>query len=105
MGNVRENSMLHDVLPSLQTFLSTHCTDILQLPILEIIYSHYIGDGLHDVFVLENLQSAGFAAFNTGDLDESHLKSCLECLAQLHGTGLAFKQNLGGGDEVLKQFP
>merc|ERR1719277_1965645 len=40
------------------------------------------------------------------DFDEDHLKSLLECLAQLHGTGLAYKRKVGGSHHKLKEeFP
>ncbi len=32
-------------------------------------------------------------------------RSTLETLAQLHGTGLAFKKSVGGNKEILKLFP
>ena len=80
-------------------------SDVLRLPIPEIIYSRYTGDQLTDVFVLENLLAAGFQPYKDGDLGEENLKSCLECLAQLHGTGMAFKIKIGGTEEVMKRFP
>jgi len=40
-----------------------------------------------------------------GDLVEENLKSCLECLAQLHGTGIAYKLHLGGKEKLLAKFP
>ena len=111
--------MLGQVLPQLQTFIEENCTgggggggreggrdreqyftdklrylDILRLPIPEIIYSRYTGDETTDVFVMENLLSAGFEPYKEGNLVEENLKSCLECLAQLHGTGLAYKASL-----------
>ena len=57
----------------------------------QVVYSHYTGDEVHDVFVLANLVADGFSPYQEGDLAEENLKSCLECLAQLHGTGLAYK--------------
>ena len=51
--------MLGKVLPSLQQFIEEHCTDILSLPIPEIIYSRYCGDELTDAFILENLVAEG----------------------------------------------
>ena len=78
---------------------------MLRLPIPEIIYTRYTGDQLTDVFVLENLLAAGFEPFKEGDLGEEKLKSSLECLAQLHGTGIAFKINIGGTEEIMKRFP
>jgi len=103
--NVRENSMLGQVLPKLQHFIDENCTDILSLPIPEIIYSHYSGDEIHDAFILQNLTAEGFSPFKEGDLKEENLKSCLECLAQLHGTGIAYKLFLGGKKELLEEFP
>ena len=79
--------------------------DVLRLPIPEILYSHYTGDEVSDVFVLENLVAADFQAYRDGDLTQETLKSCLECLAQLHGTGLAYKLHVGGTDKILQQFP
>jgi len=103
--NVREECMLTRVLPQLQTFIQQHCTDVLRLPIPEVVYSHYTGDEVHDVFVLANLVADGFSPYQEGDLAEENLKSCLECLAQLHGTGLAYKHEVGGVQAVLARFP
>lgn len=36
---------------------------------------------------------------------QDYLRSTLETLAQLHGTGLAYKQHLGGNQAVLDRFP
>ena len=49
--------------------------------------------------------NTGFSPFKDGDLKEENLKSCLECLAQLHGTGIAYKLFLGGKKELLEEFP
>jgi hypothetical protein len=38
-------------------------------------------------------------------LRNSWCRSTLETLAQLHGTGLAFKKSVGGHKEILKLFP
>merc|ERR1719430_1773681 len=104
--NTREFAMLSDVLPKLQTYIVDHCTDILSLPTPEILYCNYSGDEKHDAFVMENLVGSGFVPYGgEGDLTEDKLKSCLECLAQLHGTGMAFKLHQGGVDEVLALFP
>ena len=79
---------------------------MLRLPIPEIIYSAYSDDPATDVFVLENLLSSGYESYKEGDLeDETLLKSCLECLAQLHGTGVAYKLHLGGADKIMEKFP
>jgi len=104
--NTREFAMLSVVLPRLQAFIVEKCTDILSLPIPEVLYCHYSGDEIHDAFVLENLVASGFVPYRgEGDLREDQLKSCLECLAQLHGTGMAFKLQQGGVDQVLAEFP
>ena len=79
--------------------------DVLRLPIPEIIYSNYTGDEVEDVFVLENLMAADFNSYKDGDLQEETLKSCLECLAQLHGTGLAYKLHVGGSSKIMEKFP
>ena len=34
-----------------------------------------------------------------------HMKSVLECLSQLHGTGFAFKKHSGGKQKILETFP
>ena len=58
----------------------------------EVHHCFYDGQGSHDVFVLGNLLAEDYVDFDdTKDYDEDHLKSLLECLAQLHGTGLAYK--------------
>eukprot|EP00096_Caligus_rogercresseyi_P007282 TRINITY_DN250_c0_g4_i1.p1 TRINITY_DN250_c0_g4~~TRINITY_DN250_c0_g4_i1.p1 ORF type:complete len:526 (-),score=116.81 TRINITY_DN250_c0_g4_i1:519-2096(-) len=105
--NVRELCMLKDVLPKLQGFVDKNCIDIIQLPFPEVIHCHYDGKGSEDVFVQGNLLSNGFENLNESkDLNEEHLFSCLDCLSQLHGTGLAFKNSVGGqrGD-FLRECP
>ena len=78
----------------------------MRLPIPEIIHSAYSDDPATDVFVLENLLSSGYESYKEGDLeDETLLKSCLECLAQLHGTGIAYKLHLGGAEKIMEKFP
>ena len=45
-----------------------------------------------DVFVLENLLESGFENYeNKTSNDDSHMRAVLECLSQLHGTGIAYK--------------
>ena len=34
-----------------------------------------------------------------------HMKSVLECLSQLHGTGFAYKKSAGGKQRLLQEFP
>ena len=36
---------------------------------------------------------------------KDYLRACLETLAQLHGTGLCYKNSIGGNAGVLKTFP
>uniref|UniRef100_A0A0K2T6X4 CHK kinase-like domain-containing protein n=1 Tax=Lepeophtheirus salmonis TaxID=72036 RepID=A0A0K2T6X4_LEPSM len=106
--NVRELVMLKEVLPKLQCFVDKNCIDIIQLPFPEVIHAYYDGKGISDVFVLGNLLSDGFENLNEKqDLNEEHLYSCLDCLSQLHGTGMSFKQTLGSGTrkDFLREFP
>jgi hypothetical protein len=84
--------MLTSVLPQLQVYLDKECTGFFRLPMPEVIHCYYDGKGTYDVFVLENLLAQDYENFDeTKDFDEDHMKSVLECLAQLHGTGLAYK--------------
>ena len=54
----------------------------------DVHHCFYDGKGTHDVFVLGNLLAEEYENFDEKkDFDEDHLKSLLECLAQLHGTG------------------
>ena len=53
---------------------------------------------------------AGFVTCQTEDLQrgrggQDYLKSTLETLAQLHGTGLHYKRAQGGREGVLERFP
>ena len=34
-----------------------------------------------------------------------HMKSVLECLSQLHGTGFAYKKSSGGKQKLQEEFP
>ena len=115
--NTREFSMLSEVLPKLQTYIVDHCTgcarillrscvcisipvflsffysDILSLPIPEILYCHYSGDEValvqfsgssysktfqkHDAFVMENLVASGEKPFK-GKLFHKILQNMLD---------------------------
>ena len=127
--------MLTTVLPQMQEYLDTECEGFFRLPMPEVIYCYYDGKGeilksftfawiwelelklivpnfflylgTHDVFVLGNLLADEYANFDEKkDFDDDHLKSLLECLAQLHGTGLAYKHKVGGSHHQLKEeFP
>ena len=56
---------------------------------------------LEDVFVLENLLESGFENYDgKTSLDESHMNAVLECLTQLHGTGMAYKLFSSSEDET-----
>ena len=45
-----------------------------------------------DIFILENLLESGYENYDgANSLNESHMMAVLECLSQLHGTGMAYK--------------
>ena len=68
----------------------------------DVYHCFYDGKGTHDVFVLGNLLAEDYENFDeTKDFDEDHLKSLLECLAQLHGTG----KNYLIGNSVSSTLP
>ncbi|CAM6053922.1 unnamed protein product [Sphagnum tenellum] len=104
--NIREATMLREVLPQLQSFLDEKCDGFFRLPMPKLVYCHYDGSGESDVFVLENLLEEGFYNFN-GErcLNEPHMKAVLDCLAYLHGTGLAYKRHSGGLEGLQREFP
>lgn len=101
--NERELTMLVDVLPKLQTFLDERCDGFFKLPMPEVVHVSYNKKGHEfqpsivdteyvDVFVLENLLESGFENYeNKTSNDDSHMRAVLECLSQLHGTGIAYK--------------
>ena len=90
--NIRELVMLTKVLPQMQNYLDEECQGFFRLPMPEVIHCYYDGKGTDDVFVFGNLLAEDYENFDDSkDFDEEHLKSLLECLAQLHGTGLAYK--------------
>ena len=79
------------------------CDGFFKLPMPEIVHASYNAKGhtfrpaitkgdYEDVFVLENLLESGYENFDASScLSESHMKAVLECLCQLHGTGMAYK--------------
>ena len=88
--------MLTKVLPQLQEYLDAECEGFFRLPMPEVHHCFYNGNGSHDVFMLGNLLAEEYENFDEKkDFDEDHLNSLLECLAQLHGTGLAYKKKAG----------
>merc|ERR1711892_860325 len=108
--NVREYEMFTNVLPELQKYLEETCDGFFCMGVPEVIYCYYSGDEVHDAFIIENLVDSGFVTCTTKDLHvdnsgKDYIKSTLETLSQLHGTGLHFKKSLGGNKGVLEQFP
>ena len=88
------------------------CDGFFKLPMPEVIHASYNKKGykfhpnvvnaeLEDVFVLENLLESGFENYDgKTSLDESHMNAVLECLTQLHGTGMAYKLFSTANDEA-----
>merc|ERR1712106_935303 len=108
--NVREYEMFTNVLPELQKYLEETCDGFFCMGVPEVIYCYYSGDEVHDAFIIENLVETGFLTCTTKDLHvdnngKDYLKSTLETLSQLHGTGLHFKKSLDGNKGVLDRFP
>eukprot|EP00095_Tigriopus_kingsejongensis_P006899 maker-scaffold126_size328755-snap-gene-0.10 protein:Tk06899 transcript:maker-scaffold126_size328755-snap-gene-0.10-mRNA-1 annotation:"AGAP001552-PA" len=104
--NEREKTMFQEVLPKLRKFLDDKCEGFFRLPMPELLHCHYDGRGEEDVFVMNNLLAESYYNFNTGKcLDEDHLKAVLDGLSYLHGTGLAFKQSVGGLPAVQEAIP
>merc|ERR1711892_637776 len=108
--NVREYEMFTNVLPELQKYLDENNDGFFCMGVPEVIYCYYSGDEVHDAFIIENLVDSGFVTCTTKDLHvdnsgKDYIKSTLETLSQLRGTGLHFKKSLGGNQGVLEQFP
>merc|ERR1711892_1594243 len=108
--NVREYEMFTNVLPELQKYLDENNDGFFCMGVPEVIYCYYSGDEVHDAFIIENLVDSGFVTCTTKDLHvdnsgKDYIKSTLETLSQLHGTGLHFKKSLGGNKGVLEHFP
>ena len=102
--NVREQIMLTKVLPQMQAYLDQECEGFFRMPMPDVHHVFYDGKGTHDVFVLGNLLADEYENFDESkDFDEDHLKSLLECLTQLHGTGLAYKVSFAS--RKLRNFP
>ena len=73
----------------------------------EIIHVSY-NEADDDVFVMENLLADSYVNYDgENSLDMDHMKSVLECLGQLHGTGIGLQEIVGNGEKnLLKQeFP
>merc|ERR1711892_1010703 len=108
--NVREYEMFTNVLPELQKYLDENNDGFFCMGVPEVIYCYYSGDEVHDAFIIENLVDSGFVTCTTKDLHvdnsgKDYIKSTLETLSQLHGTGLHFKKSLDGNKGVLERFP
>jgi len=103
----RELVMYNTIFPRLQVYLSeTLDEDIkVDLPIPIIYFSSFLGDGVHDCLVTENLCSSRYFQVDNDTTKLAYMRAAMKSLANIHGITFSFMKSLGGKQELLKMFP
>merc|ERR1719481_1172923 len=103
----RELVMYNTIFPRLQVFLSeTLDEDVkVDLPIPIIFFSSFLGDGVHDCLVTENLCASRYFQVDRDTTKLAYMRAAMTSLAYVHGINFSFMKSLGGKQQLLAEFP
>jgi len=102
----RELVMYNTIFPRLQVFLcQLDEEEPVDLPIPIIYFSSFLGDGVHDCLVTENLCSSGFIQVDNDTTKLAYMRAAMTSLANIHGITFSFMKSLGGKEKLLAEFP
>jgi len=103
----RELVMYNTIFPRLQVYLSETLYEEIKvdLPIPIIYFSSFLGDGIHDCLVTENLCSSRYFQVDRDTTKLAYMRAAMNSLANIHGITYSFMKSLGGKQELLKEFP
>ena len=76
----------------------------VQLPIPTIYFSSFMGDGVNDCLVIENLCSDSHFQVDKGTTKLAYMRAALSSLASIHGITFSFMKSIGGREALLDQF-
>merc|ERR1711970_829861 len=99
--------MYNTIFPKLQVFLSEKLyeDEEVDLPIPIIYYSSFLGDGVHDCLVTENLCANRYFQVDKDTTKLAYMRAAMNSLASVHGLTFSFMKTLGGRQNLLQQFP
>jgi len=103
----RELVMYNTIFPRLQLFLSETLYEEVQvdIPIPIIYFSSFLGDGIHDCLVTENLCASRYFQVDRDTTKLAYMRAAMISLANVHGITFSFMKSLGGKEALLKEFP
>lgn len=103
----RELVMYNTIFPRLQVFLSEKLfeDDPVDIPIPIIYYSSFLGDGVHDCLVTENLCANRYFQVDKDTTKLAYMRAAMTSLAYVHGINFSFMKSLGGKQQLLAEFP
>jgi len=102
----RELVMYNTIFPRLQVFLSNLDEDEpADLPIPIIYFSSFLGDGVHDCLVTENLCQNGYFQAHNDTTKLAYMRAAMSSLANVHGITFSFMKSLGGKEQLMAEFP
>jgi len=103
----RELVMYNTIFPRLQVYLSEtlYEDEKVDLPIPIIYFSSFLGDGVHDFLVTENLCSNRYFQVDNDTTKLAYMRAAMTALANIHGITFSFMKSLGGKEALLAQFP
>merc|ERR1719193_2010728 len=99
--------MYNTIFPRLKNFLKDHLLpdEKVELPIPVIYFSSFMGDGVNDCLVIENLCADRYFQVDKDTTKLAYMRAAMNSLASVHGATFSFMKNLGGRQNLLQQFP
>jgi len=103
----RELVMYNTIFPRLKNFLKEHLLpgEKVELPIPHIYFSSFMGDGVNDCLVIENLCADRYFQVDKDTTKLAYMRAAMNSLASVHGLTFSFMKSLGGRQNLLQQFP
>jgi len=103
----RELVMYNTIFPRLKNFLKDHLLpgEKVELPIPHIYFSSFMGDGVNDCLVIENLCADRYFQVDKDTTKLAYMRAAMTSLASVHGLTFSFMKSLGGRQNLLQQFP
>jgi len=103
----RELVMYNTIFPRLKAFVKDHILsgEKVELPIPHIYFSSFMGDGVNDCLVIENLCADKYFQVDKDTTKLAYMRAAMNSLASVHGLTFSFMKSLGGRQNLLHQFP
>lgn len=103
----RELVMYNTIFPMLKVFLKEHLLagEKVELPIPTIYFSSFMGDGVNDCLVIQNLCADRYFQVDKDTTKLAYMRAAMISLASVHGLTFSFMKSLGGKENLLQQFP